>query len=117
MDTMFDDTSGIWKHSKLILSVLALLFIASISADVVLWYSMQKRNTAIESLNEVIANQPPAPKTDEDKTKLLDSLAAAHAAAVAQATAQPKTKAASTSAQSSVQAKINILNSLTKKTQ
>jgi hypothetical protein len=76
--------AGIWKHWKLITAGLSLLFLAAVAIDVVLWYSLHKSNTAAQTLNDLIASQPPAPKTDEEKTALLDNLAAAHRAVVAQ---------------------------------
>ncbi|MBM3261284.1 hypothetical protein FJY93_02595 [Candidatus Kaiserbacteria bacterium] len=75
---------SMWTNWKLITIVLSFLFLAAVSADVVLWYSLQKKDIAAQTLNDLIASQPPAPKTDEEKTALLDNLAAAHRAVVAQ---------------------------------
>ena len=83
---------SIWTNWKLITIALSFLFLAAVSADVVLWYSLQKKDTAAQTLNDLIASQPPAPKTDEEKTALLDNLAAAHKAVVAQISAQNQAK-------------------------
>lgn len=117
------NVTGIWRHWKIIIGALTFFFLVAVLADVVLWYSLQKTNTAAETLNDIIASQPPAPKTDEDKTKLLDSLAAAHKAAAAQVEAQArangtgKTDAAPPSPaaiQAENDAKIKLLDSLRK---
>lgn len=105
------DATGIWSHWKLIIGVLSFLFVVAVAADVALWYSLNnKSNTAVETLNDIIARQPPAPKTDVDKIKLLDSLASAHAAAVAQVDAQ-SSKKTTVSSEITDQAKIQLLDS------
>jgi hypothetical protein len=80
--------AGIWKHWKLITFGLSVLFVTAVAVDVVLWYSLHKSNTAAQTLNDLIASQPPAPKTDEEKTALLDTFAAAHREAIAQLESQ-----------------------------
>lgn len=75
------------------MGALVLFFLAAVSADVVLWYSLQKKDIAVQTLNDIIASQPPAPKTDAEKTALLDKLAQAHKEAVAQVEAEMGAKA------------------------
>jgi len=102
-----------------------------VTADIVLWYSLQKRSAAAQTLNDLIASQPPAPKTNDEKTMLLDGLATAHREAVAQVEAEnPKKQVPDIYSPTSipvgadapapedpvVQAKIKLLESL-KKTQ
>lgn len=82
------NATGIWKHWKLITGGLSVLFVAAVAVDVVLWYSLSKDNTAAQTLNDIIASQPPAPQTDEEKTALLDRMSAAHREAVAQIEAE-----------------------------
>lgn len=109
--------SDVWKHSKLIIGLLLVLFFVSVVVDSVLWYTVHKSAVAQKTLNEIIASQPQAPKTDEDKAELLDALAAAHATAVTQAAAQSpkKLNTPSNAHPPSDQTKINLLNSLHKK--
>ncbi|MBI5004412.1 hypothetical protein HZC00_04960 [Candidatus Kaiserbacteria bacterium] len=143
MDATHSGT-GIWKHWKLITSGLSVLFVIAVGVDILLWFSLNKDRAGVQTLNEIIANQPPAPKTDEDKTALLDELAAAHKAAVAQVTAQGQAKSSTgtaspapvpvqhtvpppsntsagqttpSSEDSAVQAKIKLLDSLQKSQQ
>lgn len=128
MDTPSHAT-GIWKHWKLITSGLSILFILAVAADVVLWYSLNKNKTAAQTLNDIIASQPPAPKTDQDKIALLEGLAAAHKEAVAQIEAEhprgvlpdaslptpvPAGEIAPSPSDPVVQAKIRLLESMTK---
>jgi len=121
-----DSTSesvGIWKHWKTVIGVLTFFFVVSVGADIALWYSLHN-STAAETLNQIIANQPPAPKTEVDKTNLLDSLAAAHTAAMAQqapakakstaSTSVSTTKTSASSSASIIDAKIKLLDALRK---
>lgn len=82
------NATGIWKHWKLITGGLSVLFVAAVAVDVVLWYSLNKDNSAVQTLNDIIASQPPAPQTDEDKIALLEKMSAAHKEAVAQIQAE-----------------------------
>jgi len=95
-----NETTGIWEYSKLIMGVLMFLFLIALGFDAVLWYSVQQSHVAKQTLNEIIAAQPKAPKTNEDKASLLDAMAAAHKEAVAVVAAQSKntTKDVSSSA-------------------
>ena len=70
-----------WKAITISLSV---FFVLALVGDVVLWYSINKQDSAVATLNDIIAAQPPAPQTDEEKVALLESLSAARKAAEAE---------------------------------
>lgn len=114
------DAQGIWKHWKLITGGLSVLFVAAVAVDVVLWYSLNKNsNSAAQTLNEIVANQPQVPQTPEEKVKLLDAIvavqneaAAKNAPAYADRSASATDSAASDPQKAAIDAKLKILDSL-----
>lgn len=63
---MKGDATGIWKYWHSIVGVLVVLFALSLIVDAVLWYKVRTRETAAQTLNDIIASKQ-APKTAEDK--------------------------------------------------
>jgi len=118
MDSASNATS-IWRNWKFIAVVLSLFFLVAVIADVVLWYSLQKTDTAAETLNDIVARQPLVPKTPEEKVKLLDAIITAQTEANTARSGKTAAGAADTTTphpatQTEINAKIKLLDSLRK---
>ncbi len=76
-----------WGNAMMTLGTLLLIALA---ANLMIWFSLISKNWSTDNGSETAQNQ--VPKTDQDKTKLLNSLAAAHSEAVTQSTMQARIK-------------------------